>query len=199
MNVELLVGFASTIAAIAASAATLGYWLGRKFEEIEKRFEEIDKRFEEIDRKFKEIDKRFEGLERRFEELERRMDEEFARTREEFTELVRALHTHLIEFMAMKGLFTTGERSYLLGESERIIAAYKLRGNPLSSEEAEFLLEVLRELREKPAKEVDLAKLDRALEIADQWFKRDRIYEAMKLWINLYTLRAILLKERGEL
>jgi hypothetical protein len=54
-------------------------------------------------------------------------------------------------------------------------------------------------LREKPAKEIDLAKLDRALVIADKWFKREGIYEAAKLWINLYTLRAITLKERGEL
>jgi hypothetical protein len=127
------------------------------------------------------------------------MEEEFARMREEFTELVRALHTHLIEFMALKGLFTAGERSYLLSEAERIIAAYSLRANPLSPEEAQFILEVLRELREKPAKEVDISKLDKALEIADKWFKRDRVYEAAKLWINLYTLRAITLKERGEL
>jgi len=199
MSVELLVGFASTIAAIAASAATLGYWLGRKFEEIDKRFEGIDKRFKDLDKRFEEIDRRFEEVNRRFEKLEKRVGEEFARTRIEFTELVHALHTHLIEFMAMKGLFTAGERSYLLGESERIITAYAPRGDPLSREEAEFLLEVVRELREKPAKEVDMAKLDKALEIADQWFKRDGVYEAAKLWINLYTLRAILLKERGEL
>ena len=192
MSVELLVGFAGTIATIVASAATLGYWLGRKFEKIEMRFKEIDKRFEKYDNKFDEIDKRFERL-------ERRMEEEFARMREEFTELVRALHTHLIEFMALKGLFTAGERSYLLSEAERIIAAYSLHANPLSPEEARFILEVLRELREKPAKEIDISKLDKALEIADKWFKRDRVYEAAKLWINLYTLRAITLKERGEL
>jgi len=96
MSVQLLVGFAGTIVTIVASAATLGYWLGRKFEKIEMRFKEIDKRFEKYDNKFDEIDKRFERL-------ERRMEEEFARMREEFTELVRALHTHLIEFMALKG------------------------------------------------------------------------------------------------
>jgi hypothetical protein len=192
MSVELLVGFAGTIATIVASAATLGYWLGRKFEKIEMRFKEIDKRFEKYDNKFDEIDKKFERL-------ERRMEEEFARMREEFTELVRALHTHLIEFMALKGLFTAGERSYLLSEAERIIAAYSLHANPLSPEEAQFILEVLKELREKPAKEIDISKLDKALEIADKWFKRDRVYEAAKLWINLYTLRAITLKERGEL
>ena len=185
MSVELLVGFAGTIVTIVASAATLGYWLGRKFEKIEKRFEKYDNKFYEIDKKF--------------ENLEKRMEEEFARTRREFTELVRALHMHLIEFMAMKGLFTVEERRYLLREAERIIAAYSLRANPLSPEEAQFILEVLRELREKPAKEIDLAKLDKALEIADKWFKREGVYEAAKLWINLYTLRAITLKERGEL
>jgi len=156
------------------------------------KFKEIDIRFEKYDNKFDEIDKRFERL-------ERRMEEEFARMREEFTELVRALHTRLIEFMALKGLFTAGERSYLLSEAERIIAAYAPRANPLSPEEAQFILEVLKELREKPAKEIDISKLDKALEIADKWFKRDRVYEAAKLWINLYTLRAITLKERGEL
>jgi hypothetical protein len=192
MSVELLVGFAGTIATIVASAATLGYWLGRKFEKIEMRFKEIDKRLEKYDNKFDEIDKRFERL-------ERRMEEEFARMREEFTELVRALHTHLIEFMALKGLFTAGERSYPVREAERIIAAYSLHANPLSPEEARFILEVLKELREKPAKEIDISKLDKALEIADKWFKREGIYEAAKLWINLYTLRAITLKERGEL
>jgi len=198
MSVELLVGFASTIAAIAASAATLGYWLGRKFEGIEKRFEEINKRFEEVNKRFEKVDKRFEKYDEKFERLEERMAAEFRRTRREFVELVRALHTHLIEFIAMKGLFTAEERMYLLSEAERIIAAYAARANPLSREEAEFILEVVRELREKPAKEVDLAKLDKALEIADKWFERDGVYEAAKLWINLYTLRAILLKERGE-
>jgi membrane protein YqaA with SNARE-associated domain len=48
MSVELLVSFAGTIAAIAASTATLGYWLGRKFEKIEMRFKEIDKRLEKM-------------------------------------------------------------------------------------------------------------------------------------------------------
>ncbi len=178
MSVELLVGFASTIAAIAASAATLGYWLGRRFKGVEERLKAHDEKIEN---------------------LEKRMNEEFERTRREFTELVRALHMHLIEFMAMKGLFTMEERHYLLREAERIVAAYSLRANPLSPEEARFILEVVRELREKPAKEVDVSKLDKALEIADKWFKREGVYEAMKLWMNLYTLRAILLKERGEL
>ena len=174
MSVELLVGFASTIAAIVTSAATLGYWLGRRFEMIEERL--------------KAHDEKFEHLEKRFEKLEGKM-----------TGLVLAIHSHLVDFMALKGLFTEEERSYLVREAERISRVYSLRANPLSPEEAQFILEVLRELREKPAKEVDISKLDKALVIADKWFKREGIYEAAKLWINLYTLRAITLKERGEL
>jgi hypothetical protein len=174
MSVELLVGFASTIAAIAASTATLGYWLGRRFERIEE--------------KLKAHDVKFERLEERFEKLEGKM-----------SGLVLAIHSHLIDFMTLKGLFTEEERGYLVREAERISRVYSVRANPLSPEEAQFILEVLRELREKPAKEVDISKLDKALEIADRWFKREGAYEAAKLWINLYTLRAITLKERGEL
>jgi hypothetical protein len=174
MGVELLVGFASTIAAIATSAATLGYWLGRKLERLERRLEGVERRLEEAER-------RLEGVESRM------------------VEVVRAVHAHLVDFMALKGLFTAEERDYLLRGVERITAVRAARANPLSPEEAQFILEVVRELREKPAKEVDISKLDKALEIADKWFKREGVYEAMKLWMNLYTLRAILLKERGEL
>jgi hypothetical protein len=174
MGVELLVGFASTIAAIATSAATLGYWLGRKLERLERRLEGVERRLEEAER-------RLEGVESRM------------------VEVVRAVHAHLVDFMALKGLFTAEERDYLLRGVERITAVRAARANPLSPEEAQFILEVVRELREKPAKEVDISKLDKALEIADKWFKREGVYEAMKLWMDLYTLRAILLKERGEL
>jgi hypothetical protein len=174
MEVELLVGFASTIAAIATSAATLGYWLGRKLERLERRLEGVERRLEEAER-------RLEGVESRM------------------VEVVRAVHAHLVDFMALKGLFTAEERDYLLRGVERITAVRAARANPLSPEEAQFILEVVRELREKPAKEVDISKLDKALEIADKWFKREGVYEAMKLWMDLYTLRAILLKERGEL
>ena len=174
MSVELLIGFAGTIAAIVASTATLGYWLGRRFERIEE--------------KLKAHDEKFEHLEERFDKLEGKM-----------TGLVLAIHSHLVDFMTLKGLFTEEERSYLVREAERISRVYSLRANPLSPEEARFILEVLKELREKPAKEIDISKLDKALEIADKWFKREGIYEAAKLWINLYTLRVITLKERGEL
>jgi len=48
VSVELLVGFASTIAAIAASTATPGYWLGRRFARMETRVDLIAKSLKEI-------------------------------------------------------------------------------------------------------------------------------------------------------
>jgi len=48
VGVELLVGFASTIAAIAVSTATLGYWLGRRFARMETRVSLIAKSVKEI-------------------------------------------------------------------------------------------------------------------------------------------------------
>jgi len=52
VSVELLLTAIGTIGAVVASTASLAYWLGRKFAEIEKRFAEIDRRFEEFDRRF---------------------------------------------------------------------------------------------------------------------------------------------------
>jgi hypothetical protein len=48
MEVELLIGFAGTIAAIATSTATLAYWLGRKFARMETRVNLIAKSVKEI-------------------------------------------------------------------------------------------------------------------------------------------------------
>jgi chromosome segregation ATPase len=202
MEVELLVGFASTIAAIATSAATLGYWLGRRLERVERRLEGVEKRLEEAEKRLEEVERGLGEVEKRLGEVERRLsshEDRFERLESRMVEVVHAVHAHLVDFMALKGLFTAEERDYLLRGVERITAVRAARANPLSPEEAQFILEVVRELREKPAKEVDVSKLDKALEIADKWFKREGVYEAMKLWMNLYTLRAILLKERGEL
>ena len=70
-----VVSAAATLIGIAASTASLAYWSGRKFMEIDLRFREIDRRFEAIDRRFEEIDKRFEDIDRRFEEVNRRLGE----------------------------------------------------------------------------------------------------------------------------
>ena len=188
MPSTIIVGFISIGVTIVASIASLAYWLGKKFAEIDARFKQIDARFRQIDLRFKEIDLRFKEVRG-----------EFSVSIARVIELIRALHINLIDFMSMKGLFTREEREYLIREVRRIIQAYSVRFNPLKPEEAKFILEVMKEIEEKDPKEIDLSKLDRILEIADRWFKEDGCYEAAKLWIIVYTLKRILEKERGEL
>ncbi len=42
---EVLIGLLVTVVTVVASIATLAYWLGRRFIEIDYRFREIDYRF----------------------------------------------------------------------------------------------------------------------------------------------------------
>jgi len=100
--------------------------------------------------------------------------------------------------MTMKGLFTKEERNFLIREVERLSTSLPLKQNPLTREEAKLILEVVKEIKEKNSKEVDMEKLDKALEIAWNWFEREGKYEAARLWMILYTLKAIIRKERGE-
>ena len=81
-----------------ASIASLAYWLGKRFEAIDRRFEAIDKRFEEVDRRFEEIDRRFEEINKRFEVIETRIEKSF----EALKNAVMAVNSMLIEFMGLK-------------------------------------------------------------------------------------------------
>ena len=63
-----------SIATIVGSIATLAYWLGKKFAEIDEKLEEHDKRFEAIERKLLEHDKRFESIERKLLEHDKRFE-----------------------------------------------------------------------------------------------------------------------------
>lgn len=192
MELTLIIGFTSVIASVVASAASLSYWLGRKFALMDSRFRQVDERFKQIDDRFRQVDDRIEGL-------EQRLRQEIRSSLHGVTGFVQALYGGLIDFMAMKGLFTPEERDYLVKEAERLSQAYYLRPNPLRPEEAEFILKVMREVREKSPRELDLSKLDRIMEIANRWFWEDKCFEAAKLWATIYTLKRILQKERGEL
>lgn len=167
----------ATLITVVTSIAMLAYWLGKKFTEINGRFRSIDERFKSIDERFRRLELTVRSV----------------------IEFIRALHTNLIDFMSMKGILTREERDYLVKETERLSHAYLVKVNPLKPEEARFILEVMKEIKEKDPKEIDLSKLDKILEIADRWFWEDGSYEAAKLWIMVYTLKRILEKERGEL
>ncbi len=210
---EWLITLLGTVVTVLVSIASLAYWLGRKFTDIEARFKLMDERFGLVDGRFKQIDGRFEQIDKRFEQMDRRLeqiDKKFkeleqrirAEIRRSFllsAQLIRALHSSLIDFMTVKKVFTPEEREYLIREVGRIVEAHTLKSNPLRPEEARFIKQVLKEIKEKDPKEIDLRKLDKVMEIADRWFLEDGRFEAAKLWAIVYTLKAILRAERGEL
>ena len=223
----VVLAFWGTLASILTtliSVGSLAYWLGRKFGEIDERFKliderfrliderfrqidegfkSIDERFKQIDERFKEIDKRFERIDRRFEEIDRRfnelreyVDSRFNRLIRSFTSLNQTVYSTLIDFMTLKGIFTEEERRFLVREIERLTSAYGT--NPLKPEEVRFILEVMKEIKEKDPKEIDLRKLDKILEIADRLIMENGTREAAELWFKVYALKAILRKEKGE-
>jgi len=136
-----------------------------------------------LGRKFTRIDARFQQLEGRIDSL---------------ASFTRSTYTLLVDFMTMKGLFTREERAFLVREVERLSASLPLKQNPLTREEVKLILEAAREVKEKDPREVDMEKLDKALEIAWNWFEREGKYEAARLWMMLYALKAIVRRERGE-
>jgi DNA repair exonuclease SbcCD ATPase subunit len=118
---ELLAAVASA-ATVVASVASLAYWLGRKFAQIEERFRLIDERFRQIeerlrliDERFRQIDERFRLVEGRLAQVERRLERVEARLdklESAFLQFSDALLTTLgargvlseTEVMVLKGL-----------------------------------------------------------------------------------------------
>ena len=184
---EWLVGIVSIVVTIVSSLLVFAYWLGRRFEAIDRRFEAIDERFKAIDERFREIDERFRAMEERFDRFSRVM-----------ASYVESVYSMLVDFMGLKGLFTPEERRFLLSELERITRAHLARLNPLKPEEARFILEVVRELREKDPRDFDLSKLDRVIEIARRWLWEDGDPDAARVLFIAYTLRAMLLREKSQ-
>ena len=166
-----------------ATVGSLAYWLGRKFSQIDYRFQRIDEKFDEVYKKF--------------EEMREEMNLRFDRLHRALVSLNQSTHMTLVDFMTLKGVFTREEREFLVREVERLGRAHSI-ANPLKPEEARFILEVMREIREKDPRDVDLSKLDKILEIADRLLMEEGSREAAELWFKTYMLKAILRKERGE-
>jgi len=99
--------------------------------------------------------------------------------------------------MSIKGLFTKDEREFLIREVDRISS---LQGvDPLKPEEARFIREVLKEIREKDPREIDMMKVKKALEILDRWALEETSEDSLRAWLYMYILKRILERERGEL
>jgi len=187
VSVELLLTAIGTIGAVAASTASLAYWLGRKFAEIEKKFEYVDKKFEEIDKRFERIDKRFEEMDKKLGEviksileLEGRFDELAQATRDQFE--------FFAEFLGFRGVLEARDVDFVKGELARLA-----RLNPLTEEE----LRRIRELVEK--EELTLEEADELRELARKFVKEhgDRP-GAWKLLIYASIMRGIALRKRGQ-
>jgi len=195
MEASVLAGLIGTVVAVVTSIASLAYWLGRKFARIDMRLKQLEGEFgARLQRLEERFDMRLKQLEREFgarlQQLEGRVDS--------LAGFTRSTYALLVDFMTMKGLFAEEERAFLIREVERLSASLPLRQNPLTREEVKLILEAVREVKEKDPREVDVEKLDRALEIAWSWFEREGRYEAARLWMVLYALRAIVRRERGE-
>jgi len=121
---EWFITLLGTVTTVIASVASLAYWLGKKFTEIETRLKLIDERFRHVVERFSQIDKRFEQIDERFKELEQRLRAEIRRSSLFSAQLIRALHSNLIDFMTLKKIFTPEEREYLIREAGRIIEAH---------------------------------------------------------------------------
>ena len=61
----------------------------------------------------------------------------------------------------------------MIREVERLSASLPLKQDPLTRGEVKLILEAAREVKEKDPREVDMEKLDKALEIAWNWFERE--------------------------
>lgn len=167
MAIDILISTVLSIATIVASIASLAYWLGRKFAEIDHRFKDIDRRFEEIDKRFSEIDRRFEEVNRRFGEIERRLESLEKRVsgiEERIGRLessIRQFSETLISALEVKGVFSSTEAMALKNLVKALMPA------PSSKYYTREVYERLKQLLDKDPNEYTMADIYEMEEIAD--------------------------------
>lgn len=192
MSVDLVVSTISIIVTIIISIATLSFWLGRKFQEVEDRFREVDNRFREIDKRFDSlktyIDERFNFLknyvDERFNSLKSYVDERFDSFKnyvdERFSRLIRSFqvfHEFFIEYLSTESVIPKRSKDLLLTELRGVL---RLAVNPMSKEE----LEKIKYYLEKDPDTFTLEEAYEFLELARKfaWEYGDRV-EPWKLHI----------------
>ncbi len=142
-----------------------------------------------LGKRFATIDKRFEDIDRRFEDMERKL----VLFADSLRSSVVAINSLLVEYLGLKGVLTQQETAFLSREASRLLSMVKV--NPITAEELEFLKSVF----SKPVEEMTVEELERAAEIAKQWWYREGKEEAYKLFLIAWTIRAYkLFQEGGE-
>ncbi|MFB6490167.1 MAG: hypothetical protein TU35_002780 [Thermoproteus sp. AZ2] len=125
---EVFIGLIGVIVTVVAYAASMAYWLGGKFKEIEYRFREVERRFEEVDKRFNDIEEELRGIRA-----------ELRRALEDFATTTRNSQEFLVEILTYEGALRSEAASVIKGEVSRLFNALsaRIRGNPLSREEIE--------------------------------------------------------------
>lgn len=201
VDMEIAIGFVTSIATIIASVASLGYWLGKKFQQIDDRFNLVEHRFKSIDDRFKSIEERFNVVDGRFKLIEERfksVDDKFKSIEDKIDELRRYVdsrfnrfaqslqmfHEFFIEYLSSEGIIPQRSKALLITEARNILKLSMT--NPLTKEEWEKLKKYL----EKEVEEFTLEEAYDFLEIARKaaWEYGDRP-EAWKL--HLYAAAVV--------
>jgi len=160
-------------------------------EEMERRFAEVrgemDKRFAELRG---EVERRFQGVERRIVELGEELRGEIRQSSESVLSAAVAMNTFVVDFVALKGLFTEGERDFAKAQLRAIAGV--AAPNPVSKEELEFIKAVF----SKPDEEISFEELDRALDILWRWFLETYKVEVFRAYLYAYMIKASLYFER---
>lgn len=188
---EVAIGFITSIATIVVSIASLSYWLGKKFQQIEDRFKSIDDQFKSIDDKFKLVDNRFESIYTKFDELKKYIDDKTDELRRyvdsRFNRLAQSFQVFLeffVEYLSSEGVIPQKSKSLIITEARNLLKLSMT--NPLTKEEWEKLKRYL----EKEVEEFTLEEAYDFLEIARKaaWEYGDRP-EAWKL--HLYAAAVV--------
>jgi hypothetical protein len=145
MELETIISILSIVIPILSSIIYLGFWIGRKFGEIDERFRAVDERFRLLESRFDELKKYVDD---RFIELKNYVDNRFNDLRSYIDNRVerigRAFSSYqefLVEYLSVKGIVSVEETRLLKGEANRIFVLASL--NPFTKEEWEKLKKYL--------------------------------------------------------
>jgi hypothetical protein len=157
VGADALIPALASAASVAASAAGLAYWLGKKFSEVDARFKLVGERLERVEERF---DERFEHVEegfRRVEERLERVEERLGRLESAFTAFVELL----LSVLQAKGALAQSE---VLGAESAVRA---LLPPPSSKYYTREVYERLKQLLDKDLDDYTMADISELEKIAD--------------------------------
>lgn len=178
---ELVISIVGLLITTITSIASLAYWLGKKFREIDLRFRNIELRIEKIEKRLDSVENKLLGLENRVNNIERQLNSVARATRDQLE--------FFSEFLGFRGILTDHDVAFVKSELNRL----STRVNPLTEEE----LKRIRELVKK-----DELTLEEATELRDLARKFVDEYGsepgAWKLLMYASIMRGIAMRKLGE-